>query len=252
MTPSPDRSEIDQEQPQLISMELSRRHFDAECAFNASLAQFQAAIRPVENLDLATIVAAAQPAFELGFCYLIRQDSQAIEVCLRHSAGAEECSSADASALCSPSLLLAGLLGIPVAMGGQASEPEQPVQHYADPASTADPAGVEQAQGSEASAAPVIAAVAAEPEPDLMGSDSPPDRAGDHPSLRLLTAAEIEAAVGMVKVMAPPQRKAFTVAFRCAFEVSDTVTRIASEITQVRHLEFIDRFTVEAAGGIAS
>jgi len=126
------------------------------------------------------------------------------------------------------------------------------MQHYADPALTADPAGVEQVEGGEASAAPVIAAVATEPEPDLMGPDSPPDRAGDHPSLRLLTAAEIEAAVNMVKVMAPPQRKAFTVAFRCAFEVSDTVTRIASEITQVRHLEFIDRFTVEAAGGIAS
>jgi hypothetical protein len=246
MTPPPDRSEIDQEQPQLISMELSRRHFDAECAFNASLAQFQAAIRPVENLDLATIVKAAQPAFELGFCYLIRQDSQAIEVCLRHSAGAEECSSADASALCSPSLLLAGLLGIPVAMGGQASESEQLVQGDAEP--VADPVEVEQA---EASPEPEPAAVV-DVEPDLMGPDSPADRPGDHPSLRLLTAAEIEAAVGMVKVMTPPQRKAFTIAFRTTFEVADTVTRIAGEITQVRHLTFIDDFSVEMAGGIAS
>jgi hypothetical protein len=233
-------------------MELARRHYDAECLFNASLAQFQSTLTPVDNLDLATIVAAAQPAFALGFCYLIRQDSQCIEVCLRHSGGAEECSSTDASALCSPSLLLAGLLGIPVAMGGQAPEPEQPLLHYAESASTADPMGSEQIEAESPTPEPETAVVAeVEPEPDLMGPGSPADLAGDHPSLRLLTAEEINAAVGMVKVMAPPQRKSFTVAFRCAFEVPDNVTRIASEITQVRHLEFIDRFTVEAAGGIA-
>ena len=85
-----------------------------------------------------------------------------------------------------------------------------------------------------------------------MGPDSPADMPGDHPTLRALTPEEIEAAVGMVKVMQPAQRKAFTIAFRNAFDVPDTVTRIASEIKQVRHLQFIDRFTVEAAGGIAA
>jgi hypothetical protein len=85
-----------------------------------------------------------------------------------------------------------------------------------------------------------------------MGPDSPADLPGDHPTLRALTPEEIEAAVGMVKQMAPAQRKAFTIAYRVAFDVPATETRIATTITQVRHLQFIDRFTVEAAGGIAA
>jgi hypothetical protein len=89
-------------------------------------------------------------------------------------------------------------------------------------------------------------------EPDLMGPDSPADLPGDHPSLRALTPDEIEAAVGLVKVMTPANRKAFAIAFRNAFEVPDNVVRIAGEITQLRHLDFIDRFNMEAAGGISS
>ena len=85
-----------------------------------------------------------------------------------------------------------------------------------------------------------------------MGPESPADLPSDHPTARVLTPEEIDAAVGMVKQMAPAQRKLFTIAFRNAFDVPDTVTRIASEIKQVRHLQFIDRFTVEAAGGVAA
>ena len=85
-----------------------------------------------------------------------------------------------------------------------------------------------------------------------MGPGSPASIPGDHPSLRLLTPEEIEAAVGLIKVMTAQARKSFTIAFRVAFEVPDNVMRIAGEITQLRHLDFIDRFNMEAAGGIAS
>ena len=225
-----------------------RLRWEAELAFNAALAQFQAALTPAADLTLASVVQSAQPAFELGFCYLVRQDSDGIDVILRHSAGAEEVSSADTATLCSPALLLAGLLGIPVAMPAQAVDPEQ---------HTDEPDQVQPEPYADDASAPVDAepaaepAVAQEPEPDLMGPDSPADRPGDHPSLTPLTQEQINAAIAMVKAMEPAQRKSFTISFRTAFDVPSSVPRITSEITQLRHLEFIDRFTVEASGGIA-
>ena len=242
MTSPPDRLVVDQPEP--LSLELSQRHYDADCAFAAALARFQALGVTVPELSLASIVKAARPAFSDGFCFLVRQDLDTIEVCLRHSAGAEESSIADAATLVSPALLLAGLLGIAVEPVGQAQEPE--VELNADDAISLCP------QGSEEVKPLIPEQPLAESEPDLMGPDSPAGLPGDHPTLRLLTAEEIETAVGMVKVMTPAARKLFTIAFRNAFDIPDTVTRIATEITQVRHLHFIDRFTVEAAGGIAA
>jgi len=51
--------------------------------------------------------------------------------------------------------------------------------------------------------------------------------------------------------MTPEQRKAFTIAFRDAFRVDREERSITPLITEQRHLTFIDRFTVEAAGGIS-
>jgi hypothetical protein len=47
------------------------------------------------------------------------------------------------------------------------------------------------------------------------------------------------------------QRKVFTITFRDAFRVDRSVKAIAPVITEMRHLHFIDCFTVEAAGGVA-
>jgi hypothetical protein len=246
MNSPPDRLTV-RLQSDPLSVELSQRHFDAECAFIAALARFQALGATVPDLTLASVVKAAQPAFADGFCYLVRQDEQSIEVSLRHSGGAEEVSFADAEALVSPALLLAGLLGIPVDLDGQAPESGE---HTAQPEPVQSEPNADDALAQD-SQEPVTGIPVSEPEPDLMGPDSPADLPGDHPILRALTPEEIEAAVAMVKQMQPAQRKAFTIAFRCAFNVDDTVTRIATTITQVRHLQFIDRFTVEAAGGIA-
>lgn len=85
-----------------------------------------------------------------------------------------------------------------------------------------------------------------------MGPDSPADLPGDHPTLRALTPEEIKQAVSFVKAMPVQQRKLFSIAFRNAFDIPDTVTLIASEIKQLRHFQFVDRFSVEAAGGIAA
>jgi len=237
------------EQPDPLSLELSRRHYEADCQFNAALARFQSLGTTVPELSLPAVVKAAQPAFADGFCWMVHQDLETIQVTLRHTHGAEEVSVADAATLCSPALLLAGLLGIPVELVDQAPEPYehagQPIQVQAEP--YADDAS---AHSLAAPVEPIEPEPA--PEPDLMGPESPADLPSDHPTARALTPEEIEAAVGMVKQMAPAQRKLFTIAFRDAFDVPDTVTRIASEIKQVRHLQFIDRFTVEAAGGVAA
>jgi hypothetical protein len=238
------------EQPDAISLELSRRHYEADCHFNVDLGQFQALGVTVSNYHLPVVVKAAQPAFkDYGFAFQILQDLDITEVILRHKHGAERVSVADTATICSPGPLLAGLLGIPVETAGQPVEPElhidEPIKVQPEPS-----ADVPSPVSPGAPAEPIKPEPA--PEPDLMGPDSPADLPGDHPILRALTPEEIEAAVGMVKVMQPAQRKLFTIAFRNAFDVPDTVNRIASEIKQVRHLQFIDRFTVEAAGGIAA
>ncbi|MEB3275387.1 MAG: hypothetical protein VKM92_00315 [Cyanobacteriota bacterium] len=213
------------------------RQLDAECAFNAALAEFQATVRPVTSLELAAVVEAARPAFAAGFCFTVRDAGDAMEVSLRHKDGGEEVSASNDHRF--PGALLAGLLGIPVCSDGQASEPEPVAAPVAAPAEpTPEP----------------IAAVTSEAadEPDLMGPDSPADIPGDHPSLVPLTAQQTESALLMIKQMEPAARKAFQIAFRNAFDLDRNVTRIAPHITQLRHLEFIDRFTVEAAGGVAA
>jgi len=237
------------DQPDPLSLELSRRHYEANCQFNAALARFQALGVTVPELSLPAVLKAAQPAFADGFCWMVHQDLETIQVTLRHKHGAEEVSVADAATLCSPALLLSGLLGIAVEPAGQAPEPDehtaQPIQVQAEP--YADDASAHGSLASVESTEPEPA-----PEPDLMGPDSPADLPGDHPTLRALTPEEIKQAVSFVKAMPVQQRKLFSIAFRNAFDIPDTVTLIASEIKQLRHFQFVDRFSVEAAGGIAA
>ena len=246
------------DQPDPVSIEFATRHLDAECLFNADMARFQAEVQPIPELSLPAVVEAAKAAFRLGFSYVIRQDSDCMEVCVRHSAGAEEISLAASGTLYSPALLLANLFGIPVGVIAQAQAPESE-QHtdkaeiaQPEPIKAVDPVEVAETPAVEAVAVAAVAVAVEAEEPDLMGPDSPAGIPGDHPSLRLLTPEEIEAAVGLIKVMTAASRKSFTIAFRNAFEVPDNVMRIAGEITQLRHLDFIDRFNLEAAGGIAS
>jgi len=218
--------------------ELMQRHFDAECAFTAALAQFQATVQPIPNFALATVLEAARPALAQGFCYLIReQRGELVEVALRHKDGAEEISCAPLD-VAAPGLLLAELLGIPVLAASQDIEPDQHAE----------------CSISAHSAEPQVMDATLEPadEPDLIGPDSPADIPGDDPGLAPLTEQQAITAVAMIKAMDPVGRKSFQIAFRNAFELDRNVRQITPHITQLRHLEFIDRFTIEAAGGIAA
>ena len=228
-----------------MSVELALRLYNSDCAFNAALAKYQAGVGAIAELSLPAVVEAAKPAFALGFSYCVRQDSEEMQVVLRHADGGEEISSASGDTLFSPALLLAGLLGIPVGTSTQSSNPDQhtkgpesvQTEHYAIDALI------------QSVTEPVAEPAAA--EPDLIGPDSPDDLPGDHASLRMLTPDEVELAVGWIKAMPAASRKAFTIGFRTAFEVPDNVVRIAGEIKQLRHFQFVDRFVVEAAGDIA-
>jgi hypothetical protein len=94
------------------------------------------------------------------------------------------------------------------------------------------------ADAATAAAESLAAATAGEVVPE------PADRSAEDP----LTDAEKATAKAMIKGMAADQRKAFTIAFRHAFRVPAEQTAIAPLIVQFKHLDFIDRFTGEAAG----
>ena len=177
------------DQPDPVSIEFATRHLDAECLFNADMARFQAEVQPIPELSLPAVVEAAKAAFRLGFSYVIRQDSECMEVCVRHSAGAEEISLAASGTLYSPALLLANLFGIPVGVIAQAPESEQHTDDaeiaQPEPIKAIDPVEVAETPALEAAAATAVAISVEAEEPDLMGPDSPAGIPGDHPSLRL-------------------------------------------------------------------
>lgn len=233
MNPTNDHTEL---APPLCP-ELMQRHFEAECAFNAALAQFQAQVQPINDLSLPAVLAAANPAFEEGFCYLIRHQGSAVEVALRHKGGAEEVSEVPGMSLVDAdlALVLACLLGIPVLESDQVCEPDL-VREDLVSGAVPEQAAVEAPAG----------------EPDLIGPDSPVDLPAANPGTAVLTPEQHSTALAMIKQMEAPARKAFQIAFRNAFDLDRNVTRITPHITQVRHLEFIDRFTIEAAGGVAA
>lgn len=223
------------------------RRMESEATLFTKLSEFQAQAtsrQPVPPHLLAVLDAAA-PAFAAGFAYTAAHWNGELTVTL-HYAGAELGSSAVASIndytdTCAR--LLAGLLGIPLATDDQPAEPEPsapatavcglpPVQLQQDA-----PAVVEDAHQEPAAAASEPDATPSEPAEDIH---------------RQLSEGERETAIGMIKVMPPDQRKAFTKTFRDVFQVPADAKQVAPFITELRHLQFIDRYTVEASGGIAA
>ena len=209
-----------------LSTELALRSFEADAAFSAALAQLQ------RQLPGLSTVAALGAANDAGFSWLFRpvDDGGAVEAILRHSAGSEE------KAIGSdPAGLILGLLG--VFQQEQAAQPAEPedMQKTHIPAPAPEPAAAVEA-AAESLAAATSGAVVANPDQ--------PGRAPDDP----LTDAEKAACVAMVKQMDAAQRKAFAIHFRNAFKVPSEEKAIAPLMVEFRHLDFVDRFTGEAAG----
>jgi hypothetical protein len=208
------------QQPQLLSTELALKAFDADAAFSAALAQLQL---QTHGQGAASVLAAAN---EAGFCWLFRPiDGEVTEAILRHSAGSEEKALGD-----DPLALILGLLGaFPLEQEAQPAEPDKKMRKAhkpADPVAAVDVA-------AESLAAATCGVVITEP-----------GRAPEDP----LSDQEKAAAIQMIKEMDPSERKSFAISFRSAFKVPASEKAIAPLIVQFQHLDFVDRFTGEAAG----
>ena len=219
-----------------MSTELALRAFEADASFSAALAEFQATI--TEGIHP---IQAARQAAAHGFCWFSRPSEPGfVEVRLRHKDGAD--SVAEGSSVAE---LLAGLLGLVWPQEAQAAEPEEkcslrimsPSEH-AEPTAEPDPLPVQVAAESLAAATSgvVVAEPVADPEPD---PTTP------------LTDEQKAVAINMIKSLTADQRQAFTISFRSAFAVDRYVRSIAPVITELRHLQFCDRWSIEAAGGVA-
>lgn len=210
------------------------------------LSEFQqSAVRaPAAAPTLAAVLAAAVPALEAGFAYTTVHRRGELTVTL-HYQGAELGSSAPASLDSygqTTARLLAGLLGIPVldAEDSSEAEPQQPLTSPSEVVVT--PAA------SPETASPGVPDELEEEEEEEFDDGLEPSE----DVTRALSEAEKTTAVDMVKVLPTEQRKAFTKAFREVFQVPPDSKQIVPFITELRHLQFIDRFTVEASGGIAA
>jgi hypothetical protein len=225
--------------------ELAGRRFDAQAAFSEALAAFQLKL-PAEGMNPA---AAAQAASAHGFSWLCRPvDDQLVEVCLRHSAGACELAIGG-----SVTRLLAGLLGLPLMaddlelIGAAPVPAAKPAKPTSAPEPEPEPAKPEPAAPAaiDVAAAALAAATGGAVAPvDEPATDGP---AATDP----LSDTERQTAVAMLKALTAAHRKAFAISFRDAFRVAKEEKSIAPLITERRHLDFIDRFTVEAAGGVS-
>jgi hypothetical protein len=245
--------------------------FDAHAELSAALAEFQAGPRD------ASLAADAARAAGHGLAWFARPSEVGhFQVVLRHKGGAE--TSADGQSI---SDLLAGLLGHPLALkvaplaarpavdlladallavDAQASEPEQEVSDLPywpplevdikaaktaglllvkpQPEITPAPSPAQSAAESLAAATggAVVAEVVADPEPD-------PNQP--------LTDEQKAVCVQMISSLEADKQKAFKIAFRDAFRVPREAKSIAPLITEVRHMNFCDRWSIEAAGGVA-
>ena len=248
---------------------------EAYQAFAAALCQFQR-----QAADHGTTAALLASAHEFGFCWFSRPATDALgtEVELAHVSGLSQVAIGD-----DPAQLLLGLLG-----GGFG---ELYAVTIDDPAQPAEPThagpgivvGLNNSGGQIASGTPVCAtgtsgttitvAPAALPEPEpapiTPAQPDPPaaqvaaeslaaatggtvfELAEGDPQLTPLTDEQKAMAVQMIKDLTEAQRKEFAIAFRNAFAVDRKHKSIISLIAELRHLEFIDCFTVEAAGGVA-
>lgn len=231
--------------PHAPSAELAIRAFEAEIAFNRALSDFQLDNLPLQLDNLTDAIATPffQAANRAGFSWTVRAThGDSVELALLHSGGAEIATTSPAAAL-RPTLL--GLLGV---LPGCAVANHQASVAAPQPAEAQAEATWLQTPPSElrrSIAAPVAAqslAAATDPEPTAATGDPK----------ALLSEDQHAAAVAMVNAMTPVQRKSFSVAFRHAFGVPREEISLAPLITEIQHLGFIDRFTVEAAGGIAA
>lgn len=226
---------------QSISTELALRAFNADCEFSSALSELQS-----HSHGITCIPSLLASANKHGFSWILRPSRPPIEqpweVVVRHIGGAEEAAYGDN---CGD--LLNHLLGFPLLAATQ----PQSAKHFDE--------GLEPSKKPELKPKEDAAKPAARPDPEKQTTTvqgAAPAGLGteglspDRPTA-LLSEQQRLAAIEMVKVLNANARKAFTSHFRSAFKVSGSEKSLIPLITELQHLQFIDRFTVESSGGVA-
>jgi len=213
----------------------------SRAAFHAALAALQAELTPATTLAEAL---ALLPRHGLSWCLLPGDVDDCHELRLCHAEGHQLATFADRADL---PLAFAGLIGMPAALittellirfDPSVDDDQEP------PATEADPAPEPPA------ASPALATAAASLAEATGGSVVEEDEPAEDPShsTELLSEADRLTTLDLVKAMAPETRKAFTVAFRDAFNVPREARAVAPLILEERHRQFACRFVDEAEG----
>ena len=216
---------------QNISTELALRAFNADCEFSSALSQLQS-----NSHGITCVPALLARANKHGFSWILRPSRPPIEqpweVILRHVGGAEEAAYGD-----NCGELLHHLLGFPLLA---ASQRHKVIHIDEGPESQKQP----ELNLKEEAAKPVARA---DPEKQITAVQG---AASDGPTA-LLSEQQRLAAIEMVKVLNANARKVFTNHFRSAFKIPGSERSLIPLITELQHLQFIDRFTIESSGGVA-
>ena len=221
---------------------LAVRQLEAKASCFAALAEFQ------KSKPAPTITKEVRRAAAHGFAWFARPSEPGFfEVRLCHADGAEI--SAEGSSI---TALLAGLLGHPlaqdVAVVAAAAAAEEvagtPAASLAEE-EAGTPTAPEPSTAPVQAAAESLAAATGGAVVVEVAADPGPDPATP------LTDQQKAVAIGMISSLSAEQRKVFTIAFRDAFRVPREVRAIVPLIAEARHMEFCDRWSIEAAGGVA-
>lgn len=221
---------------QNISTELALRAFNADCEFSSALSQLQS-----NSHGITCVPALLACANKHGFSWILRPSRPPIEqpweVILRHVGGAEEAAYGDD---CGD--LLNHLLGFPLLA---ANQPHRAIHIDEGPESQKHP----ELNLKEEAAKPV-----ARPDPEkqitAVQGAAAEGIEPDGPTA-LLSEQQRLMAIEMVKELNANARKVFTSHFRSAFKIPGSEKSLIPLITELQHLQFIDRFTIESSGGVA-
>ena len=219
-----------------------------------ALARFQAEITAIPTSDLGAVAAAAKPALSQGIGWSARLGDQygrsKLQVTVRHAAGAElssEIWAPEASDLADTAgLLLALLLGIPVAEQPWAVEPSDAKNDAAASKPDGEPADQQAQLAPSADLAgpdPQHQPRPLEPAPDSENADATADL-----GLEPLSPEEIGDYHRRILALPPSSRRELTTAFREHFLVPRNARSIGDRISQRQHGRFLEHFLAEAQG----
>lgn len=207
-----------------------RAWLEAQGAFAADLAAFQATRPTACSGSMEHVLEAVAPVHPLGFAYLLRWNGDTSTLQVTHRSGWDLVSVVDGDG--EWWLNLADMLGVVIGSPAPAAatQPEPAPKPMPAPVPAPTPAPAEEPDEFA--------------DADLMGEGVP-----ETPVLpedrEPLSEADRETCLSLIRALTQEQRKAFTIAFRSHFNVDKSSRVIAPHIVQVQHQKFIQSYVDE-------